>query len=63
MLYNLASGTDKEVIAKAPLSELNREIQRCRHGYETGGASQERKTSGSSSVRSAMRSLELIVSR
>jgi hypothetical protein len=43
MRYNLASETDKEVIAKAPLSELNHEIQRCLHGYETGGTSQARK--------------------
>ncbi len=44
MLYNLASETDKDVIAKAPLSELNHEIQRCLYGYENGGTSQGRKS-------------------
>jgi uncharacterized membrane protein YcjF (UPF0283 family) len=43
MLYNLASVSDKDVIARAPLSELNHEIQRCLHGYETGSTSQGRK--------------------
>lgn len=43
MLYNLASESDKDVIARAPLSELNHEIQRCLHGYETGSTSQGRK--------------------
>jgi hypothetical protein len=28
---------DREVIAKVPLSELDREIKRCLHGYENGG--------------------------
>jgi hypothetical protein len=43
MHYNLVSETDQEVVAKAPLSELNHEIQRCLLGYETGGTSQGRK--------------------
>jgi hypothetical protein len=44
MLYNLASETNKDVIAKAPLPELNHEIQRCLYGYENGGTSQGRKS-------------------
>lgn len=43
MLYRLAGETDKNIVAKASLSELNHEIQRCLHGYETGGSSQGRK--------------------
>jgi hypothetical protein len=43
MLYKLASETDTEVVAKAPLFELNHEIQRCLYGYENGGTSQGRK--------------------
>lgn len=43
MLYNLASETDKDVIAKAPPSELNREIQRCLYD-ENGATSQGRKS-------------------
>lgn len=43
MLYKLASETDESTIAKAALSELNHEIQRCLLGYQTGGTSQGRK--------------------
>jgi hypothetical protein len=37
------SETDKEVLARVSLSEINHEIQRCLLGYETGGTSQGRK--------------------
>ena len=36
--------SDEEVLSRVPLSELNHEIQRCLHGYETGGTSQGRKS-------------------
>lgn len=43
MSSRIFSETDKEVLARMPLSELNHEIQRCLLGYETGGTSQGRK--------------------
>jgi hypothetical protein len=43
MNRKIFSESDKEVLARASLSELNHEIQRCLLGYETGGTSQGRK--------------------
>jgi hypothetical protein len=43
MRRRLFSVSDEARIAKASLGELNDEIRRCLHGYETGGTSQGRK--------------------
>ena len=43
MTYKIFSETDEAAIAAVPLADLNHEIQRCLHGYETGGSSQGRK--------------------
>ena len=43
MTYKIFSETDEVVIASVPLTDLNHEIRRCLHGYETGGTSQSRK--------------------
>lgn len=43
MTNKIFSETDEAVIASIPLTDLNHEIRRCLHGYETGGTSQGRK--------------------
>lgn len=43
MRRGLHAVTDETTIAEASLADIDDEIRRCLHGYETGGTSQGRK--------------------